>query len=108
MAAAARQQPETNTAAASPSESAASRALPADGASAVAAAARGAVVFDVEPVGTVEINGVRVGTTPPLRRLTLPNGKYEVTIRNDAFQPHVSSITVSGDKPVNISHRFGS
>jgi eukaryotic-like serine/threonine-protein kinase len=100
--------PETDATAARPAESAASRALPADAASASAAAARGAVVFAVEPGGTVEINGVQIGTTPPLRRLTLPNGKYEVTIRNDAFQPHVLSITVSADKPVNISHRFGS
>jgi eukaryotic-like serine/threonine-protein kinase len=102
-------QPEANAEAARPAQGAASRAAPAEGGSnPAAAAARGAVIFAVEPGGAVEINGVQIGTTPPLRRLTLPNGKYQVTIRNDAFQPHVLSITVSGDKPVNISHRFGS
>jgi eukaryotic-like serine/threonine-protein kinase len=99
---------EAQSAAARPAESAASPALPADAANSTAASARGAVVFAVEPGGTVEINGVKIGTTPPLRRLTLPNGKYEITIRNEAFQPHVVNITVGADKPVNISHRFGS
>jgi eukaryotic-like serine/threonine-protein kinase len=102
-------QPEANAEAARPAQVAASGAAPAEGGSnPAAAAARGAVIFAVEPGGAVEINGVQIGTTPPLRRLTLPNGKYEVTIRNDAFQPHVLRITVSGDKPVQISHRFGS
>jgi eukaryotic-like serine/threonine-protein kinase len=108
-AAAPSRQAETGAAAHPPIERVASPVAPADGGSSPAvAAARGAVVFAVEPGGAIEINGVQVGTTPPLRRLTLPNGKYEVTIRNDAFQPHVLSITVSADKPVNISHRFGS
>ena len=106
-AAAAVRQPETSIAAARATESAASRVLPFNVGDPVTAA-RGAVVFAVEPGGTIEINGVQIGTTPPLRRLTLPNGKYEVTIRNDAYQPHKLSITVSGDAPVNISHRFGS
>ena len=106
MAPAATRPIEVNGAAARPAESVASRSLSADAASPVSAAARGAVVFAVEPGGAVEINGVQIGTTPPLRRLTLPIGKYEVTIRNDGFRPHVLTITVDGDKPVNISHRF--
>lgn len=109
--AAAARQPESNVAATRATEPAAVTAPAADGASAAAAApaaARGVVVFAVEPGGAVEINGVQIGTTPPLRRLTLPNGQYEITIRNEAFQPQVLRITVSGDKPVNINHRFGS
>jgi eukaryotic-like serine/threonine-protein kinase len=106
-AAAAVRQPETSIAAPRVKESAASRVSP-DDVGGPAAAARGAVIFAIEPGGAVEINGVQIGTTPPLRRLTLPNGKYEVTIRNEAFEPHVLTISVSADKPVNISHRFGS
>jgi hypothetical protein len=49
-----------------------------------------------------------VGTAPPMRRLTLPNGNYTITIRNDAFPPYSIGVTVSDDKPTNINHRFGS
>jgi eukaryotic-like serine/threonine-protein kinase len=105
--AAATRQRETSIAAARVTDSAASRVMPNNLGDPVVAA-RGAVLFAVEPSGTVEINGVQIGTTPPLQRLTLPTGRYQVTIRNEAFEPHVLTITVSADKPVNISHRFGS
>jgi hypothetical protein len=49
-----------------------------------------------------------IGTAPPMRRLTLPIGDYTITIRNGGFAPHSLNVTVSADKPVSISHRFGS
>jgi eukaryotic-like serine/threonine-protein kinase len=79
---------------------AASGAAPAPG--------RGAILLAVEPWGKVEVNGTMVGTAPPMRRLTLPNGNYTITIRNDAFPPYTVGVTVRDDKPANINHRFGS
>jgi eukaryotic-like serine/threonine-protein kinase len=69
---------------------------------------RGAILLAVEPWGQVEVNGAMIGTAPPMRRLTLPIGDYTITIRNGGFAPHSLNVTVSADKPVSISHRFGS
>jgi eukaryotic-like serine/threonine-protein kinase len=95
-----------------PSSAAASAPMASTAPPAASAAAptpgRGAILLAVEPWGKVEVNGTMVGTAPPMRRLTLPNGNYTITIRNDAFPPYSIGVTVSDDKPTNINHRFGS
>jgi eukaryotic-like serine/threonine-protein kinase len=84
---------------------------PAPTASAATSAAtpkgRGAINFAVEPRGQVEVNGAPIGPTPPMLRLTLPNGSYTITIRNEGFPPYSTNVVVSDDKPVTINHRFG-
>ena len=83
---------------------AAAATLPA----AAAAAAPGVLQLAISPWGQVEVNGVAAGTTPPLSRLTLPAGSHRVVIRNDDFPPFAATVTVDGDKPVTLRHRFGS
>lgn len=71
-------------------------------------AAQGLVQLAISPWGQVEVDGVTVGTTPPLSRLTLPVGKHQVVVRNDDFPPHTVTVTVDDEKPVTLRHRFGS
>jgi eukaryotic-like serine/threonine-protein kinase len=85
--------------AAAPTSSAASSAATPRG--------RGAINFAIEPRGQVEVNGVPIGPTPPMLRLTLPNGSYTITVRNEGFPAYSIGVVVSDDKPVNINHRFG-
>jgi hypothetical protein len=54
------------------------------------------------------VNGSPSGTTPPLTRLTLPEGTHTITLRNADFAPHTVQVQVSADKPVTLRHRFGS
>ena len=68
----------------------------------------GAVQLAISPWGQVEVNGVAAGTTPPLSRLTLAPGKHQIVVRNDDFPPLSVTVTVSGDKPITLRHRFGS
>ncbi len=82
-----------------PTAAAASVAAPRTG--------RGAIILAVEPRGQVEVNGVPIGATPPMLRLTLPNGAYTITIRNEGFPAYSTGVVVSEDKPVTINHRFG-
>ena len=70
--------------------------------------AQGTLQLAISPWGQVEVNGVAAGTTPPLSRLTLPAGKHQVVVRNDDFPPFAATVTVDGDKPVTLRHRFGS
>ena len=76
--------------------------------SGAAASISGVVQIAVSPWGQVEVNGTVVGTTPPLTRLTLPEGTHTVTVRNEDFPPFSTTLQVSGDKPVVLRHRFGS
>ncbi|MBL8332970.1 MAG: PEGA domain-containing protein, partial [Rubrivivax sp.] len=66
------------------------------------------VQLAVSPWAEVEVNGQPAGTTPPLTRLSLPEGAHTVTLRNADFPPHVVQLQVNADRPVQLRHRFGS
>ncbi len=85
---------------AAPSRDARQAAAPA------AAAAQGVVQLAISPWGHVEVDGSAVGTTPPLARLNLPEGRHTVTVRNEDFPPFSTTVEVSADKPVTVRHRF--
>jgi serine/threonine-protein kinase len=76
---------------------------------AVAAAApplTGTLQLAISPWGLVEVNGAPAGTTPPLTRLTLPEGTHTVTVRNEDFPPMTFQVQVVADKPATVRHRF--
>jgi eukaryotic-like serine/threonine-protein kinase len=70
------------------------------------AAAPGLVQLAVTPWGQVEVDGRAMGTTPPLTRLTLPAGSYQIVVRNGDYPAHAVNVTVGEDKPVTLRHRF--
>jgi eukaryotic-like serine/threonine-protein kinase len=70
------------------------------------AAAPGLVQLAVTPWGQVEVDGRPMGTTPPLTRLTLPAGSYQIVVRNGDYPAHTVNVTVGEDKPVTLRHRF--
>jgi eukaryotic-like serine/threonine-protein kinase len=70
------------------------------------AAAPGLVQLAVTPWGQVEVDGRAMGTTPPLTRLTLPAGSYQIVVRNGDYPAHTVNVTVGEDKPVTLRHRF--
>ena len=72
-----------------------------------AALPTGVLRMAISPWGQVEVNGKAVGTTPPLSELTLPQGKHQVTIRNDDFPPLSTTVTVTAGQAVSVKHRFG-
>ncbi|MGA0612990.1 serine/threonine-protein kinase [Caldimonas sp. KR1-144] len=73
-----------------------------------AAAERGVVQIAVAPWAEVVVNGKPHGIAPPLTRLELPAGRYEIMLRNSGFAPHRVVVEVGGDEPVLVKHRFGS
>ncbi len=73
---------------------------------AAAALATGSLQLAISPWGKVEVDGTPAGTTPPLTRLTLPEGRHTVTVRNADFPPYTTTVQVSADKPVTVRHRF--
>lgn len=70
--------------------------------------ATGLVQLAISPWGQVEVDGNAAGTTPPLTRLTLPEGTHQITLRNEDFPPLTVTVQVAADKPATVRHRFGS
>ena len=48
-----------------------------------------------------------MGTSPPLTRLTLASGTHTIIVRNADYPPYTATLSVSGENPVTLRHRFG-
>ena len=68
----------------------------------------GTVRLAVSPWGQVEVDGAPVGTAPPLNELTLPEGRHQITIRNEDFPPYSATVNVTAGQAVSVKHKFGS
>lgn len=81
---------------------------PAAGASASVAAKAdtGTVVFRVAPWGRVLVDRYVVGTTPPLKQLSLSEGEHRIEITNPAAQSVVKFVQVKKGETVVVSHKF--
>jgi len=71
-----------------------------------AAETTGTLQLAVSPWGHVEVNGEDFGTTPPLARLTLPEGSHAVLVRNEDFPPHKVIVRIKAGEVVVVRHRF--
>jgi serine/threonine-protein kinase len=67
----------------------------------------GTVRIAVSPWGQVEVDGKAAGTAPPLTELTLPQGRHQVTLRNEDFPPFSTTVNVLPGQPVTVKHKFG-
>jgi class 3 adenylate cyclase len=68
---------------------------------------RGKLELAITPWGTVFVDGVRRGESPPLTTLDLPSGAHTVVVRNSSFPPHVEQVVIkNGGAPVKIRHKF--
>jgi eukaryotic-like serine/threonine-protein kinase len=72
-----------------------------------AANAEGLVQLAVTPWGQVEVDGHAMGISPPLTRVLLPAGPHVFTVRNADFPAYTVTLSLSGDNPVTLRHRFG-
>jgi serine/threonine-protein kinase len=75
---------------------------------AAAPLANGVLQLAIAPWGNVEVDGAPAGITPPLNRLSLPEGAHTVTVRNADFPPFTTTVKITADQPVTLRYRFGS
>jgi len=66
----------------------------------------GDVKLIIAPWGTVSVDGVDKGVSPPLKNLSLPAGKHRIKIENPAFKAHVIDVEVRPKKQLTIEHHF--
>ena len=67
---------------------------------------RGLVRIAISPWGEVEVDGKRVGTSPPLTELSLTEGRHQIVIRNADLPPHSTTINVTADQPTTLKYKF--
>ncbi len=71
-----------------------------------AAQETGAVRLLIKPWGTVLVDGVSKGVSPPLKNLVLPEGKHQIRVVNSHYRDHVVDVVVTRRKTVRIEHDF--
>lgn len=76
------------------------------GKTAAAAIATGQVKLTIKPWGTILVDGVVQGISPPLKNLSLPEGKHRITIANPNFPEYVTNIEISKNKSSSIQYNF--
>ena len=60
----------------------------------------------IKPWGTVLLDGAEKGVSPPLKKLTVPDGKHQIRIVNPGFPDHVVEVDAGTKKPDRIEHDF--
>ena len=70
------------------------------------AAILGKVVLRIKPWGTVSVNGVDKGPSPPTMQLQLAPGTYTIEIQNPAGPPVTKTVEVVAGKSTTVRHSF--
>lgn len=60
----------------------------------------------IKPWGTVYVNGVDRGVSPPVKRLTLGQGQHTIRIVNPNFAEHVMTVNAGTAESATIEHDF--
>ena len=66
----------------------------------------GKVVLRIKPWGTVSVNGVDKGPSPPTMQLQLAPGTYSIEIQNPAGSPVTKTVEVVAGKSTTVRHSF--
>jgi hypothetical protein len=62
----------------------------------------------IKPWGTVYVNGVERGVSPPLKRLVLPAGEHTIRLVNPSFPDRVITLASGKRRSGKITHNFAS
>ena len=66
----------------------------------------GKVDLRIKPWGTVSVNGVAKGASPPTMQLQLAPGSYTIEIQNPAGSPVTKTVEVVAGKSTTVRHSF--
>ena len=72
-----------------------------------APAARSAKIqFSIKPWGEIVVDGRSRGVSPPLKTLSLPEGRHRIEIRNSTFPGYANEVDLKPGSSVSIAHSF--
>ncbi len=84
----------------------ASNAQLAASAPSAAAPSAARVRLAISPWGEVEVNGKKMGVSPPMSQLSLEPGDYTITFKNTDFAPRSFKINLQNGQSIRLSHKF--
>jgi hypothetical protein len=64
------------------------------------------VRITIAPWGEVEVDGKKMGVSPPLTSLTLQPGEHTIVLRNSDFAARTVRLKVQAGKTEKINHKF--
>lgn len=101
----------TSAPAAQPSAPVAAGATPGSATTAAngaapAAPGNGTINIAVKPWGEVIVDGENKGVSPPLRKITVPEGKHRVEVNNPGFPSYSAEVEVAKNKSITVSYQF--
>lgn len=70
--------------------------------------ARLSIKLMIKPWGTVFVDGVQMGASPPLKNLNLSEGRHKIRVTNPGFPDFVNEVNVSKNNTPAIAHEFNS
>ncbi len=67
-----------------------------------------AIKLMIKPWGTVFVDGVQIGASPPLKNLNLSEGRHKIRVTNPGFPDFVSEVNIDKNNARAIAHEFTS
>lgn len=68
----------------------------------------GKIQLSIKPWGEILVDGKARGVSPPIKELSIPEGRHRIEIRNSTFPGYASEIDVKAGSNVSIAHTFKS
>jgi serine/threonine-protein kinase len=66
----------------------------------------GTLRLAIRPWGEIYVDGALKGVSPPMTRLALPEGTYQIEVRNPGGPSYTRQIEVRSGQSVEVGHRF--
>jgi eukaryotic-like serine/threonine-protein kinase len=60
----------------------------------------------ISPWGEIEVNGKKMGASPPMSQLSLEPGNYTIMVKNTDFAPRTFKLNLQNGQTVRLSHKF--
>jgi hypothetical protein len=64
------------------------------------------LVLNVEPDGQLYVNGVDIGTTPPLKEVPVVAGRHHIEVRKDDAPPLRLDVNLGPGERLAVNHTF--
>ena len=75
-------------------------------ASAPPAPRTGKIQFSIKPWGEIIVDGKTRGVSPPIKELSIPEGRHRIEIRNGTFPGYESEVDIKAGSSGSISYSF--
>jgi hypothetical protein len=66
----------------------------------------GKIQFSIKPWGEIIVDGKTRGVSPPIKELSIPEGRHRIKIRNGTFPGYESELDIKAGSTGSISYSF--